>query len=169
MKRRDFLASSIGAAGMSALGASGGQAQTTNKPMPEYYELRQYHLRTTMREDFSNYLRDVSVPALNRAGINPVGVFTVAFGPDSPTFWVLLPHKDLQSVGGLDAKLQADQDYKTKGAEHHSRPAANPAPTAPTRNNAGRRRANRFASVSAASMPPSSNRSAIRVAVSDSC
>ena len=126
MKRRDFLASSIGAAGMSALGASGGQAQTTNKPMPEYYELRQYHLRTTMREDFSNYLRDVSVPALNRAGINPVGVFTVAFGPDSPTFWVLLPHKDLQSVGGLDAKLQADQDYKTKGAEHHSRPAANP-------------------------------------------
>jgi hypothetical protein len=42
----------------------------------------------------------VSVPALNRAGINPVGVFTVAFGPDSPTFWVLLPHKDLQSVGG---------------------------------------------------------------------
>ena len=49
MKRRDFLASSIGAAGMSALGASGGQAQTTNKPMPEYYELRQYHLRTTMR------------------------------------------------------------------------------------------------------------------------
>ena len=37
----------------------------------------------------------MSVPALNRAGINPVGVFTVAFGPDSPTFWVLLPHKDL--------------------------------------------------------------------------
>ena len=105
MKRRDFLASSIGAAGMSALGASGGQAQTTNKPMPEYYELRQYHLRTTMREDFGNYLRDVSVPALNRAGINPVGVFTVAFGPDSPTFWVLLPHKDLQSFGG--ARRQA--------------------------------------------------------------
>jgi hypothetical protein len=126
MKRRDFLASSIGAAGVSAFGAGGGLAQTTNKPMPEYYELRQYHLRTTMRRDFSDYLRDVSVPALNRAGVNPVGVFTVAFGPDSPTFWVLLPHKDLQSFGALDGKLQADQDYKTKGAEHHNRPSSNP-------------------------------------------
>ena len=126
MKRRDFLTSSIGAAGVSAFGAGGGLAQTTNKPMPEYYELRQYHLRTTMRQEFSDYLRDVSVPALNRAGVNPVGVFTVTFGPDSPTFWVLLPHKDLQSFGALDGKLQVDQDYKTKGAEHHNRPSSNP-------------------------------------------
>ncbi len=125
MKRRDFLTSSIGAAGVSAFGAGSGLAQT-NKPMPEYYELRQYHLRTTMRQEFSDYLRDVSVPALNRAGVNPVGVFTVTFGPDSPTFWVLLPHKDLQSFGALDGKLQADQDYKTKGAAHHNRSSSNP-------------------------------------------
>ena len=50
----------------------------------------------------------------------------VAFGPDTPTFWVLLPQKDAESVFSLDAKLQADHDYKTLGAEHHSRPASNP-------------------------------------------
>ena len=126
MKRREFIASSIAAAaGASAL-STDSRAQGPSKPMPQYYELRQYHLRTTMRQDFSDYLKDVSVPALNRAGISPVGVFTVTFGPDSPTFWVLLPHKDVESVVSLDRKLQADQDYKTKGAEHHSRPSSNP-------------------------------------------
>jgi hypothetical protein len=125
MNRRDFLASSIAAAGASAMG-SDASAQAPSKPMPQYYELRQYHLRTTMRQDFSDYLKTVSVPAFNRAGISPVGIFSVAFGPDSPTFWVLLPHKDRESVFTLDAKLQDDHDYKTLGAEHHSRPATNP-------------------------------------------
>jgi hypothetical protein len=126
MNRRDFLASSIAAAGASAMGGDA-SAQTPSTTMPEYYELRQYHLRTTMRQDFSDYQKDVAVPAMNRAGISPVGVFTVAFGPDSPTFWVLLRHKDAQSIFSLDQKLQADHDYKTLGADHQSRPSSNPA------------------------------------------
>jgi hypothetical protein len=125
MNRRDFLASSIAAAGAGAMG-SDASAQAPSKPMPQYYELRQYHLRTTMRQDFSDYLKAVSVPAMNRAGISPVGIFSVGIGPESPTFWMLLPHKDADSVFTLDAKLQADHDYKTLGAEHHSRPATNP-------------------------------------------
>jgi hypothetical protein len=125
MNRRDFLASSIAAAGASAVGGDA-SAQAPATPMPQYYELRQYHLRTTMRQDFSDYLKTVSVPALNRAGIAKVGVFNVVFGPDSPTVWLLLPHKDADSVFSLDAKLQADHDYKTLGAEHHSRPSSNP-------------------------------------------
>jgi hypothetical protein len=125
MNRRDFLASSIAAAGASAVGGDA-SAQAPATPMPQYYELRQYHLRTTMRQDFSDYLKTVSVPALNRAGIAKVGVFNVVFGPDSPTVWLLLPHKDADSVFSLDAKLQADHDYKTLGAEHHARPSSNP-------------------------------------------
>jgi NIPSNAP len=125
MNRRDFLASSIAAAGVGGLGSSA-DAQTT-KTMPQFYELRQYHLRTTMRQEFGDYLRDVAVPAYNRAGIPTVGVFTTTFGPDSPTFWLLLPHANLESFGTLDSKLQTDQEYKTKGAEHHSRPSSNPA------------------------------------------
>ena len=61
-----------------------------------------------MRQRFSDHLKDEALPAYARAGIGPVGVFTVAFGPDSPTFWVLLPHKSIQSVAEVDAKLQAD-------------------------------------------------------------
>jgi NIPSNAP len=112
MKRRRFLYSSLAAAGMSALGGRAG-AQGTGNAMAEFYELRQYHLRVTMRQRFSDHLKDESIPALNRAGISPVGVFTVAFGPDNPTFWMLLPHKTLLSVVETDARLQADQQYKT--------------------------------------------------------
>ena len=46
MNRRDFLASSIAAAGASAMGGDA-SAQAPSKPMPQYYELRQYHLRMT--------------------------------------------------------------------------------------------------------------------------
>ncbi len=66
-----------------------------------------------MRQRFSDHLHDEALPAYNRAGVSPVGVFTVAFGPDSPTFWVLLPHEDIQSVADVDSKLQADAEYKT--------------------------------------------------------
>ncbi len=109
MNRRRFLASSLA---MSALGARAG-AQSSDKPMPEFYELRQYHLRVTMRQRFSDHLKDEALPAYNRAGISPVGVFTVGFGPDNPTFWVLIPHRTMLSVHEIDAKLQADQQYKT--------------------------------------------------------
>ena len=112
MNRRRFLTTSLTAAGAGAI-ASGARAQSAPSASPEYYELRQYHLRTTMRQRFSDHVKDEALPAYNRAGIAPVGVFTVAFGPDSPTFWVLLPHKDIQSVADVDATLQADAQYKT--------------------------------------------------------
>lgn len=111
MNRRRFLSTSLSAAGAGAFGAAAG-AQTS-KPLPEYYELRQYHLRVTMRQRFSEHFRDEALPAYNRAGIGPIGVFTVAVGPDSPTFWVLLPHKSLDSVGALDARLLADEKYRS--------------------------------------------------------
>jgi hypothetical protein len=109
MNRRRFLTTSLSAAGAGALAA--GTSAQGSKPAPEYYELRQYHLRMTMRQRFSDHFRDEALPAYNRAGIGPIGVFTVNFGPDSPTFWVLLPHKSIQSVAEVDTRLQADPQY----------------------------------------------------------
>jgi hypothetical protein len=126
MNRRDFLTSSIAAAGVGALGSEA-SARTPPTTMPEYYELRQYHLRTTMRQEFGDYLRDVSLPALNRVGIGTVGVFTTMFGPGSPTYWLLLPHANIESVATLGQRLAADEGYRTAGAEHHDRPSSNPA------------------------------------------
>lgn len=124
MNRRDFLAASLTAAGTGALGAGGAQP---DKPMPELYELRQYHLRVTMRQAFGEYLRDAAVPALNRAGIEPVGVFSVAFGPESPSMWVLLRHRDAQSVATLGDRLLADEEFQKRGRDLHQRGSNDPA------------------------------------------
>lgn len=124
MNRRDFLAASLTAAGAGTLGAGGAQP---DKPMPELYELRQYHLRVTMRQAFGEYVRDAAVPALNRAGIEPVGVFSVAFGPESPSMWVLLRHRDAQSVATLGDRLLADEEFQKQGRELHQRGSSDPA------------------------------------------
>ncbi len=64
MNRRRFLTTSLSAAGAGAL-AAGANAQTP-AAAPEYYELRQYHLRVTMRQRFSDHFRDEAA-----AGVHP--------------------------------------------------------------------------------------------------
>lgn len=115
MKRRRFLASSLALAGAGTFaGAAGAQdTQERGAPAREFYELRQYHLRVTMRQRFGDHLKEEALPAWNRAGIAPVGVFTVGFGPDNPTFWVLLRHASPASVYDVERRLQADAAYQT--------------------------------------------------------
>jgi hypothetical protein len=75
----------------------------------------------------TQYLRDALVPALRRAGTGPVGVFTVAVGPDSPTIYVLIPHPSMESVATLPDRLAADAEYKRAGAAVLEAPATAPA------------------------------------------
>src|SRR5215213_1304841 len=79
--------------------ASAPEAQLETQPAPrEYYELRLYRMRTGPRvAALADYFRDALVPALRRHGTGPVGVFTVAIGPDSPSFYLLIPHPTIES------------------------------------------------------------------------
>ncbi|HET7099614.1 MAG TPA: NIPSNAP family protein [Terriglobia bacterium] len=116
MKRRDFLASSLAA---SAALTSGGaaNAQESETAERDYYELRFYHLTNASKlKLMHNYLREAAIPALNRIGLNPVGVFNTLVGPISPSLYVLLPHRSLESVSTLEERLRADDDYVRKGA-----------------------------------------------------
>ena len=61
---------------------------------------------------YHEYAKNALVPALNRAGVKPVGAFNVAVGPDSPTVYLLLPHAER----GRDARrsrsrLNDDAEY----------------------------------------------------------
>jgi len=96
MKRRDFLKSSVAIASAAAttelLAAESGESGRS--VAREFYELRKYHLRRgPMQKRFDDFYREAAIPAMNRAGISPIGVFSVMTGPDSPTMYVLLPHK----------------------------------------------------------------------------
>ena len=80
---------------------------------PEYYELRTYRLRFgPQKKLLDDFLRDAAIPAWNRLGIAPVGVFETMLGPEAPTVHVLLTHKSLESLATAAARLEADASFQ---------------------------------------------------------
>jgi hypothetical protein len=128
MKRREFLKSSVAAAGLatvvSGFGANIAAAPSASR---EFYELRRYHLRRgPMPKRFDDFYREAAIPAMNRAGVGPVGVFNVMVGPDNPTVYVLLPHKSAEAFATANDRIRADADYLKAGAEFINAPATDP-------------------------------------------
>jgi NIPSNAP len=130
MKRRAFLKSSIAtasAAGLVSL-VKASAAQPAEPEARQFYELRLYRLRRGPKQKlFDDFYREAAIPAMNRAGISPVGVFSVMIGPDSPAMHVVLPHKSLESFATANDRVHSDPDYQKAGAEFANAPAADPA------------------------------------------
>ncbi len=94
----------------------------------ECYELRLYRLRIGAgQKTFDEFFRRAAIPALNRAGVAPVGVFNVMFGPENPTMHVLLPCKSLEGLAGAWRQAEADPEYQKAGADFLNAPAGAPA------------------------------------------
>ena len=130
MKRRQFLKSSVAAASAAATATvlNTSAEDKTDMTTREFYELRLYHLRTgPMQKLFDDFYREAALPAMNRAGIGPVGVFSVLFGPDSPTMYVLMPHKSLAAFADANDRVHADPDYQKLGADFTNALPASPA------------------------------------------
>ena len=79
-----------------------------------------------MEKRLGDYLKGVQIPALNRAGVKPVGVFTVAVGSDAPTIHTLLLHPSAESMATLLERLAADADYRRDSASFRGLPASDP-------------------------------------------
>lgn len=131
MNRRDFVGVAAGAALAPGLGqaASPAGAETTSgaKPGPQLLELRRYRLRFgPMEACFAEYQKKHLAPALNRAGIQPVGAFNVQVGADAPATYLLLPHPNAESVVSLPGRLAADAEYRTGAASFRGLPASDP-------------------------------------------
>jgi NIPSNAP len=129
MKRRDFVAAASGASLLPNLGNAaeatpqGGSSGTS----PQVLELRRYRLRFgPMEARLADYQKNVLLPALGRAGIRPVGAFSVLTGPDNPAAYLLLPHPNADSVLALAARLGADAEYQRGAAAFRSLPASDP-------------------------------------------
>ena len=120
MKRRAFIQSSVAMAGAAAAGplVAAEPAASSRASGQEFYELRFYRLRRgPMQKRFDDFYRDAALPAINRAGINPVGVFSLSAGGDSPGLYVLLPHRSPDSVVQLQDRVHADPEFQKAGAE----------------------------------------------------
>ncbi|HXE52286.1 MAG TPA: NIPSNAP family protein [Tepidisphaeraceae bacterium] len=117
MKRREFLAASA-AAVVGAMGAAGfGQGQSPAGR--QFFELRTYHFASSEKQQaFEQFMQSAAVPALNRAGVQPVGVFkpvkTTRDAKETDLF-VLLPHDSIESVITLEDRLAGDQAFQSAG------------------------------------------------------
>jgi hypothetical protein len=115
MNRREFLAT--GVAGLAVTDLAGGSAHAGGAAQRQFFEWRQYHLRTgSNRNAVGNFFRDVGIAALNRVGVKPVGVFNPVYGPSKPTLHVLLVHDSLETVVNASARLLEDEQVREKGA-----------------------------------------------------
>ena len=103
------LTAAVALAGVARAGAAPAQRQVI--------ELRTYRFVSEAKlKTYADFLAQAWVPALNRAGVTPVGVFRL-FKADNPKLtleadelklYVLMPHADLASALALPARLEAD-------------------------------------------------------------
>jgi len=126
MHRRHFISSTLGATFMAASSNTSGQTPTTTRT-PEFYMWRQYVLRTgTQPTRLAEYLQSAAIPALNRLGHSPIGVFEVTFGLPSPTVFVLTPSASLDQLTSMEASLDRDSDFVKAAEKYLSAPATDP-------------------------------------------
>lgn len=120
MKRRSFLKSTLAATSVAGLApmVTSQAAETGGQRAREFYELRMYHLRRGPKQKlFDDFYREAALPAWNRVGVAPVGVFNVMVGPDSPTMYVLLTHKSMEAMATATDRVRSDAEYQKAGAE----------------------------------------------------
>jgi hypothetical protein len=132
MERRDFMSAAMAAGGVwlaAGVAADGRQGRPEGQAgAAEYYELRRYRLRRGPGQALvDTYLKTAALPAWQRAGVDPIGVFSVMIGPESPTVYVLLVHKSLDGLTSVPARLAADTEYEKAAAPYLSVEATAPA------------------------------------------
>jgi len=118
MERRTFLTSMV-AAPVLAREVFTSDARQVGDPAPEVYLWRQYTLRTgTGPRHVADFLQNAAIPALNRLGHKPIGVFEGVSGVTTPTVFTLTPFSSFDEIGTLETRLEADKEFGTAGAAY---------------------------------------------------
>ena len=114
---------------MAAAGGSGaGPARqgASGKPSPEFYVWRQFILRGgTQGRRLAEFLQ-AAIPALNRLGHSPIGVFEVVAGLPSPMVFLLTPSTSLDHMHAIEAGLQKDAAFMKAADPYLAATAADP-------------------------------------------
>src|ERR1700761_8001807 len=127
MQRREFVKSALASAAALSPSATSA-AQTGTAPAREFYHLRKYSLRSGPQTKLTEkYLEDALIPALNRLHMSPVGAFKLDVGPETPTYYVLIPSTSAEQLINLDTLLHSDDAYLKAAAGFRDAPASAPA------------------------------------------
>lgn len=121
MNRRTFL-TVTGAAGLAA-SLSGVKASAAAREGRLFLELQKYTLENEeQRKGFDTYMKEVGIPAMNKLGSRPIGVF---YDPKSfSPVYVLVPHTSARNAVSMTSRLLADAEVSSKGASFLNAPKA---------------------------------------------
>lgn len=124
MDRREFVSGTAAALAMLAGGemaqgqAQSGQGGGQRGDGRDIYEQRVYSFKSAeQKARFMKFFKDVELPAIKRAQVNQVGVFSVLDKPEDLSLFVLLVHRGTRSVLNLGNALAADADYQSAGKD----------------------------------------------------
>ncbi len=95
---------------------------------PQYYEVRVYSTQSAEQQQRVNdYWQKAAIPAYNRLGVQPVGVFTELNDSATNKIYVLLPFNSVADFAVLPARLAADANYQQTATGFLNAPKSNPA------------------------------------------
>lgn len=125
MDRRAFITSTVGTTLLAASGLA--NAQRTGEPDgSDLYIWRQYRLRNGAGpRRLADYLQTAYIPALNRIGHKPIGVFEVVTGLATPTIFVLTP-ATVRNLPTIESELERDEQFLRAAASYFDAPATDP-------------------------------------------
>lgn len=93
----------------------------------EFYELRIYKVFDyEKQEELLNYLRQSYLPALERQGIDRVGVFTILKDENDHSVFMLIPFENTEQFANLRSTLQKDREFAEAQAAFSDRPLKEP-------------------------------------------
>lgn len=128
MISRIFLQAACGIALLVAMLGNPSHSAAADSEKPQYYEVRVYATQSEEQQKRVNdYWQNAAIPAYNRMGIQPVGVFTELQDSATNKIYVLTPCDSLEDFAAIPAKLAVDTDYQKAAAEFLNAPKTNPA------------------------------------------
>jgi len=117
VRRREFLSAAAGISLAMPLDAA--------VPKGSIIELRRYQLRNNndqMMQRTSEFIEKFALPAAQRAGIGPNGVFTTLIGPQMPAVWLLYSYPSLAAMEAAQAKTSEDKEFQQALEAYYAKP-----------------------------------------------
>ncbi|NND96020.1 MAG: hypothetical protein HKN47_01675 [Pirellulaceae bacterium] len=94
----------------------------------QFYEVRSYVLgEKGNQEVLDQYLSQALLPALERQGIGPIGVFANSPNDESGSarIVVVIPYRSLDQIAAIQNKLDSDNQYQEAAKDYFSHDASN--------------------------------------------
>lgn len=127
MERRDFLAGTLAASALTVAPGATAQTQDQTSKQREYYQIRRYFMQSGPQTSMAEkYISEALIPALAGKG-GPVGAFRLDIGPETPTFYVLIPVSSPAAAASLEVDLNQNETYVKAAEPFWSAPASSPA------------------------------------------